>query len=454
MESISGIHTTATSPRLARPRNVFVIAPTELHWRELGTVAGAGKSVHFHTLLEERVDDTDDYDMEALLQEARSVLDGFDAPVDAIITQWDFPMTMLVPLLCEERGLRAPSLDAVVQCAHKYWSRLAQREALPHLTPAFELVDPFADDARSIELPYPFWLKPVKGYSSKLGFLVENDEDLERALEQIREELPPLAEAFDELLRKAGVSERLRSISSRHCLAEELLSGVMIAHEGHVMDGEVHIHGTLDMVRNENCFTRYQWPSAAPQGVLKRAEEITRAFLEHIGYDDGCFNAEYFWDEDTDVLRMIEVNPRISQSHSEMCVLADGRSNHEVAVDVALGRAPRFSPGAGPHRVAAKLLIRSRKDGLVTRVPTREELDALQRELGGDAKIVVDAREGERLSELPDQDAYSYLVAYAYIGAESEAELIEKQNRLTERLPLEVEGVERPADYLAATEHR
>jgi biotin carboxylase len=436
-----------------RPKNVFVVAPSDIHWHELATVAGAGDRIHFHPLLDEGVVHTERYDIPALLEEARAILDGFEGEVDAVITQWDFPMTMLVPLLCEERGLRSPSLDAVVRCAHKYWSRVAQRESLPDLTPAFELVDPFASDASAIDLPRPFWLKPVKAFGSKLGFRIEDDEQLERALGQIREELPAIAEAFDQLLREAGVSERLQRVGGRYCIAEELLGGVMIAHEGFVLDGEVHFHGTLDMVRDQDSFVRFQWPSGAPDRVHARAQEISRRFLEHIDFGAGCFNVEYFWEPDTDELAMIEVNPRISQSHSMLCVLADGRSNHAIAVDVALGRRPRYTPGAGRYRLAAKVLLRTTEDGRVLRTPTESELTTLERELGG-AEIAIDAQEGQRLRELPDQDAYSYLVAFAYIGGDSERELLEKRATLIERLPLEIEGIDLTTDLIGGVSTR
>lgn len=422
-----------------RPANVFVVAPTELHWRELSTVYGAGTEVCFHPLL--RVEDVihaDRIDVRRLLDEARAQLDRFEGTVDAIITHWDFPASILVPLLCRERGLRSPRLESVLACGHKYWSRVRQREAIPELTPRFELVDPFADDAKDVALEFPFWIKPVQSFASHLGFRIDDARTLDAALATIRAELCRLARPFDRLLEEAGVDESLRAVGGSHCIAEQYLEGVEIAHEGHVKQGTHVVHGTLDMVREEDVFTSFLWPSSAPPEVLARMEDAAGRFLAHVGFDDGCYNAEFFWDEPSDALWVIELNPRISQSHSYLCVLVDGVTNHEVAVDVALGRPTRFTKGAGKYAVAGKFMERARDDGVVRRVPGAEELEALRARFPS-AWIDIDVEPGQRLSDLADQDAYSYQLAEIYLGASDRAELMRVHDELARALPIEID---------------
>lgn len=421
------------------PRNVFVIAPTKLHFEELKTVRGVGERFHLIPLLDfADVVHVEELRIGRVVDKARAQLDAFGGRVDAIIAHWDFPTTLLAPMLSRERGCRAPSVDSVVQCGHKYWSRVAQRRALGDETPRFALVDPFDPDAaRNTELPYPFWLKPVKAFSSQLGFRIESRVDFERALEEIRAEIPRIAEPFDQLVEEAGVSARFRDIGGRYCIAEEYLGGLEIAHEGRVFRGEIGFHATMDMIREDEVFTRFEWPSSQPARIHRRMEAMTSAVLREVGYDDGCFNAEFFWDPETDALRLIEINPRISQSHAPLAMMVDGQTVHEVAIDVALGIAPRFEPGAGEKALAAKLLHRVRRDGVVRRVPTEEEVAALERRF--DAFIEVEVEEGERLSELVDQDSYSYILACVYLGADSREELLARYAELLDAMPLEVE---------------
>lgn len=424
---------------LTSPANVFVVAPSEMHWRALRTVHGAGTEVLFHPLL--RVEDVihaEEIDVQRLLDDARAELDGFEGSVDAIITHWDLPASILVPLLCRERRLRSPTVESVLSCAHKYWSRVRQREVIPELTPRFALVDPFADDAKDIDLAFPFWLKPVQSFASHLGFRIDDESALKEALKTTRDELCRLARPFDRLLEQAGVDASLRAVGGSHCIAEEYLTGVEIAHEGSVKAGQHVVHGTLDMERDEDVFTRFVWPSKAPREVLARMEAAAERFLAHVGFDDGCYNAEFFWDEAEDHLSIIEVNPRISQSHSHLCVLVDGVTNHEVAVDVALGRPTRFTPGAGRYGVAGKFMERARHDGVVRRVPSQAEMKRLEARFPS-AWIDVDIEPGQRLSELADQDAYSYLLAEIYLGAADRDELLRAHDALVDALPIEIE---------------
>src|SRR5690606_20339855 len=65
-----------------------------------------------------------------LFDAAVSQLDEFPGPIDAIVSYWDFPSSVLHVLLCEHYGLPGPSLESVVKCEHKYWSRLEQRESI------------------------------------------------------------------------------------------------------------------------------------------------------------------------------------------------------------------------------------------------------------------------------------------------------------------------------------
>lgn len=423
--------------------HVYVMAPDAQHWSALEAVAEVCGDLQVHALLEkDEVVHVESLDARALLAKAEAEL-ATAARVDAIVAQWDFPTTLLVPLLCRARGLPSPSVEAVIRCSHKYWSRLAQRESIPELTPEFELVDPFAEGAaEAVQLKFPFWLKPVKGFSSMLGFRIDGRPDLVEALAAIREDVARIGDPFDELLEEAAVDPKLRSVSGSECIAEGYLSGIEVAHEGYVQNGEVHFHGSLEMVRERELFTRLLWPALVPDSVLERMADASTRFLKHIGYDDGCFNAEYFWNRETDELKIIEVNPRISQSHVPLAMLRDGMSNHQVAIDVSLGRRPTFEPGGGEVRLAGKFYERvPLEKGRVTRVPSPSELDALRADFPT-ATIVMGVEEGDELSELVDQAPHSSTLFELYLGAADERELLAEHARLLSAFPLEVDGAD------------
>ena len=77
-------------------------------------------------------------------------------------------------------------------------------------------------------------------------------------------------------------------------------------------------------------------------------------------------------------------------------------------------------------------------------VLTATELDEL-RALGGrfpSAEIQLHIAEGMRLSELKDQDSYSYEIAVIFLGGDTQKELLQKYRAVQQALPLELAPVQ------------
>jgi hypothetical protein len=419
-------------------KNIFVLGLTDFQRGELETVRQADE-LHFHGLLDyDTLVVPDEYVFGDLLEQCRRILDDFPGTVDAIIAHWDFPTSVLAPILAAERGIPSPSLRSVLACEHKYWSRLEQQQAVPECVPRFVSFDPFDDDALSgIDLEFPFWVKPVKSHSSQLGYEIGDEAAFTAAIDEIREKIGLVGDAFDEALQRVDVPDAVRGATGNTCLAEQVVTGVQAAPEGSMFAGEFAVHGVFDMHKDADghSFDRLDYPaSTVPAHVQKRMTEITERYMRHIGFDNGCFNSEFMWDENSDQLWLIEINTRISQSHSDLFAKVDGRSNHEVAIDIALGCPPRMPHGEGRFAVAAKCIIPHYDDAVVTRVPGDDDIAALQ-ELIPEALVRIDVKPGDRLSELPNQDAYRYILGTMYIGADDTAQLEQRYRQGLDALP-------------------
>lgn len=426
-------------------KNIHVLGLTEVQRHELETVSGA-ENYAFHNVLDyERLVETAEIDFEELLAAARRQLDAFEGTVDAIIAHWDFPVSVMTPILAAERGLPAPSLESVLKCEHKYWSRLEQRASIPECVPGFAAFDPFDDHALdSIDLDFPFWVKPVKAHSSNLGFKIEDEAGFNEALAEIREHIEEIGDAFDAALTMVDLPPELQQWGGNTCLAEQFVQGTQAAPEGTVFRGAVRIHGVLDMHKDADgtSFDRLDYPaSSVPERVQQRMIDATERYLKHVGFDNGCFNSEFMWDEEADQLWMIEVNTRISQSHSDLFAKVDGASNHEVAIDIALGREPRMPHRQGEYAVAAQCMVFHDEDAVVTRVPDEEDKRALAERHPGTVLTLM-AHEGDRLSELAGQDSYRFTVGKFYLGASSHEELGRFHARIVQELPFEYASAE------------
>jgi biotin carboxylase len=381
-------------------------------------------------------------DLPALLKEAEDQLATFDGPVDAVIGFWDFPTSVLAPILHTRRGRPGPTLEAVATCEHKYWSRLQQQRATPQLVPRFEAVDPFAEDPLGgLGIGFPFWLKPVKAHSSYLGFRIDDAQDFNACLPMVRERIGHFGRPFDDFLSMVDVPPEVAGIGGSHMIAEEIISaGEQCTLEGFAFRGEVEVYGVVDSVRagrHRSSFSRYQYPSRLPSAVQARMIDAARRIIRQIGYDGAPFNMEFYWNPDNDAIRILEVNDRISKSHCPLFEMVDGQSHQQVAIDLALGERPQPPRGEGRHAVAGKFMERVFTNGVVERVPGSADIERFHARFpDGMVRIIV--QDGQRLSRLQYQDSYSFEVAEVFLGAETEEALLSAHREAMELLPFRI----------------
>lgn len=424
-------------------RNVFVVGLDDMNAERLERLRGV-EDVRFHGLVEPaKVYDTQEFDIPEMLAESETVLDKFDGSIDAIVGYMDFPVSTMLPILCEKYGTRNASLEALLKCEHKYWSRKVMREAIPEHTPAFTAFDPFDDKALSkigeADLRFPFFVKPIKSSGSRLGFRIDSPEDFDYAIERLRGEIEQISEPFNHVLEHADLPDDIRAVNGRYCMAERIIGGRQCTVEGYVHNGEVVPYGTVDSIRYPQVlsFFYYFYPSKLPHRVQNEMYDITRKIMAHISYDSAAFNIEFFWDELQDRIWLLEINTRVSQSHCDLFESVDGVSHQQVTVDLALGRKPDMPQGEGDFNVAAEFFYRVFfRDATLARVPTRAEIAVAEEQAPG-TRVASNVTTGMRLSELPEQDAYSYAVASLWMGASTQGKLLWNYEQVLKRLNYE-----------------
>ncbi|TVR93533.1 MAG: hypothetical protein EA416_04950 [Trueperaceae bacterium] len=423
-------------------RNVFVLALDAFNRRQLERVERAS-DYRFHPLLGfEDVKLGHHGKIPEIIERASDELERFartGGSVDGIIGFWDFPVQTLVPILRARRGLPGPTLESVFKCEHKYWSRLEQREVVPDQVPSFTTFDPHAHDV-AIELEPPYWVKPVKSAASQLCFLIETDADLEHALAALRQGIERFGVSFDQLLSYADLPDEVAAVTGHHCIAETALTGDRYTLSGYAVDGEVVIYGVVDSLTypGRSSFARFQYPSKAPAALKERMIASATTVIRRIGFDREAFNIEFLHDRSRDLLGLLEINPRMSQSHGDLYARVDGLPNQKIVSDLAVGRRPEFPRRQGAYAYAAKCYLRQFTDAVVTRVPDAEGIARIEREVDG-ALIDLKVAEGMRLSELSGQDAYSYALAWIYVGGDSEEALQDAYARCVQGLGIGLE---------------
>lgn len=82
---------------------------------------------------------------------------------------------------------------------------------IPELVPEFWSIDPFASDPLAqVTIDYPFWLKPIKAFYSKLGFKMENYEQFHAAIKATREAIHHFGDPFNDALAYVDLPAEIR----------------------------------------------------------------------------------------------------------------------------------------------------------------------------------------------------------------------------------------------------
>lgn len=425
--------------------NIFVLGLDEANHALLSSLPGT-ETYEFHQLLTFDELQGPDISVPALLEKAQGQLDAFDRSIDAIVGYLDFPVNVMVPILCDRYALTSADLEAVVKSEHKYWSRIEQQKVIDEY-PGFALLD-LHEEHTSLpaHLRYPVWIKPVVSHSSQGAHYVQNDEDFQWALNQERGEVEKLGGPFDDVLAMLDLPQEIADSGGPACMVEEAAVGEQFTVEGFSRRGRVEIYGVVDSITYDDSpsFLRYQYPSRLPSHIRDYMMEVSRKVISGVGLTNSTFNIEYFWDPETEKLRLLEVNTRHSQSHALLFEMVDGVSNHATMLSLALDRDPYHRESGGPYSSSAKWFLRRFSDGLVTRVPTSAEIAEVEKAVPG-TSIEIAVEEGSWLSEGGADGSYSFGLAQIFTSGDDEADLMDKYNRCVDSLTFEFDDKEEAA---------
>jgi len=425
-------------------KQIYIIGLNDFNLQKLQSIRNA-EDYEFHGVIDPTaLTETEDFSMKDLIETARGELRAAGGAIDGLVIYFDFPVSTMWPILCREFGLRSPSLESLLKCEHKYWSRVEAQKVIPDNIPGFAAFDPNAEDPRAgIPFDYPFWIKPIKSSGSRLGFRINNKTDFDAAARILRENIDTIADPFNYVLEQADLPPEIAVIDGHYCLAEQIIGGRQCTVEGYVFDGKPRVYGIVDSIRHKNkvSFLRYQYPSRLPLDVRKRMARLANQYVKQVGFDNSCFNIEFYWDTKTDQIWFLEMNTRLAESHCDLFEKVDGRSNHEVAVDIAMGRKPDYPRRQGEFKVAAKFFHRKFQDALVTRVPSAQEIEKIEAQFPG-TTIRPQVKKGMMLSDLPEQDSYSFAVAHIFMGAGNQKRLLRNYRKVRKALGYEYKTLE------------
>jgi biotin carboxylase len=416
--------------------NILVICPTHRDYRELPLLSTPGINYLFHDYASASLEDlisktTPDGELAAdPLAEIDRILATIDGmKVAAVISTDDYPGSALAAGVAKRLGLPGPEPEIALICQHKYLSRMAQAKLVPDAVPPVALIDVAQGAPVPGDLSFPLFVKPVKSFFSIGAEKIASAAEL-AALVPRWAELDQFFLPLDRMLeRYAGTS-----IGTKRLIAEGLLEGVQVTVEGYAYGGLVRIMGVVDsiMFPGTIAFSRFEYPSALPEGVQARMAELATTLMRGLGFDDGLFNIEMMYDADADRIAIIEINPRMASQFADLYEKVDGTNSYEVLLAIGQGRAPAFTPRKGRYGFAASCVLRTFEDHLVVALPSEADIAQLSRLYPG-IRVELHAAIGRKLSD-ELQDGQSYRYGIINLGGCDRDDVLEQFEACRERL--------------------
>ncbi len=420
-------------------KQVFVVGLDDFNLKKLQNLPQASYCDFWPALHTKEIRDVPEYDIEQLITLCHQRI-AENGKIDAVVTYYDFPGSILVPVIAEKYQVPGPSLDSIMKCENKYWSRMEQDKVISEHIPLFKAFDPFDDKAyEKLSILPPFWIKPIKSFRSFLAYRINGEAQFYECLKEIQKHIDFISKPFNDFMRLFNMPEEFTDINET-CIAESTIGGHQCTLEGYVYNGRVVSYGLVDSIRETDrpSFSRYEYPSSLPQEIQFRMADITRRVIRQFGMDNCAFNAEYFYNQTSDEVYLLEINPRISQAHGDIFEKVHGVSHHSIMLDLALGQKPKTLTYDGEFNKAANFMLRTFEPGFIKKVPSQETIETLKNFISGlDIKLRVSA--GTHLKELQGQDSYSFELANIYIGGRDQHELVEKYERVVKNLIFDIE---------------
>jgi biotin carboxylase len=417
-------------------RTILVVCPTHRDHRELPRVSPSGVQYLFHdyatTSLEDLICNVASHadfandpleEMDAIIGKVAGI------GIAGVISTDDYPGSALAAAIAERLGLRGPDPGVTAMCQHKYLARLAQAKLVPEAVPPFTLIDVAESAPLPQGLRFPLFVKPVKSFFSIGAERVDSASAL-AALFPRWAALDQFFAPLDLMLQRYTGS----SIGTKRLIAEGLLEGEQVTVEGFVHEGKASVMGVVDSVMFPGtlAFARFDYPSALPDNVQRRMAAIATTVMQGLGFDNGLFNIEMMYDAEADLVSIIEINPRMASQFADLYEKVDGTNSYAVLLDIAQGRAPRFTRRRGRYAFAASIVLRSFEDYVVAALPGKADLARLALDYP-DIRVELLVRLGCALSA-EMQDGHSYRYGIVNLGGRDRADVLEQFAACRERL--------------------
>lgn len=398
-------------------KNIVIISPTERDFREIEKIKTENRYNHNYIFYGKNPrENLSAFDPDTFIKGFFSDFETIS--IDGIFATHDYPGSILSSILTKRLKTPGPKILSNLICQHKYYSRVYQKKAVPDAVPEFFLIDPI-DKEYIRQFNFPVFIKPVKSFFSIFAARIDNQQEFNDFISSYWKHYAGFSKPLNTLLEKYSDLK----INADHLIAEKLIEGQQVTLEGYAYNNEIRILGITDSIMYPGTisFKRFEYPSSIPEAIQKKMAEISRSFISFIGFDNGIFNIEFFYNPENGKVKIIEANPRMASQFADLMEKVEGTNTYKIQIDLCTGQKPDYMKNRGRFKYAASFVLRSFKDKKIKRLPDKNDVEQVL-ELFPEARIEIYGKENSLLSsELQDMQSYRYGIIN--LGANSRHEL-------------------------------
>jgi ATP-grasp domain len=326
--------------------------------------------------------------------------------IDGVFSSNEQFGALAAALIAERLGLPGQSPTAILRAQHKYEARVALKKFAPELCPEFTVIPYTVTQAQARALTYPLFVKPVKATFSVLAKRCESPEELIAHLTFKPWEkhiIKRLIEPHNQALKRFPEFKT----GARSLVIESPMSGHQVNVDCLLVDGEVRVLGIIDevMYPGTMAFMRFDYPSRLPTVAQDLIRAASAKVLSGFELRDGLFNLEFFFNEETHELKLIEINPRLAAQLALFYLWVDEIDVYALGFDMVCKNFSWPEAKAGMEKranepkqigAATSFVWRSFDGTSCPRLPSASDLEWLATEFP-DARLEVYAKEGGSL---------------------------------------------------------